>query len=420
MYGNIKIVSHTDESGERLTYYPNRSYAHSSVYPAAPLTNSSVALDYLTFLTLAPGKRVLVLGTALGAALAMAGEIDPALQITGVEIDPAVIDVSRHYLPQLNAPNISLVAKDARVFLKESDAVYDFVLVDLFAGDFLPPHCVTQEFFGLVRAHLAPEGVMFINSNMPELLALEGVGAIERPTQHLESAIFNAGFPQLLRSDFVVNGHFTAFRTARPLEERREALRGQARRSDLPVEYRAQEALESFSLSEVPPERAALAPFTDDWVPDAMIHRRDNVKGHLEAAAREGEGSWRTLISAQRHASALDIARWRFWEIGHVPGRTFAQFMASPGQLRFCKEVDDWAASSTEPVSEIFRYFSRFDIRNCARVIASLPAAPAESRLSGFRGLLLAAALTQEGKPAQAWPSLAQAIEDQRLTRQRP
>ena len=404
LYGNIKVVSKRDEFGERLSYYPNRSYAHSSVYPASPLANSPVALDYLTSLTLAPGKRVLVLGTALGAALAMANQIDPSLQITGVEIDPAVIAVSKKYLPQLEAPNIELIAADARVFLKEDERFYDFVLVDLFAGDFLAPHCVTKEFFELVRARMSPGAVMFINSNMPELLALERLDAVERPIRHLESAILNAGFPQLLRTDFAVNGHITAFLKPQTLEQHREALRAQARREDLPVEYRAQLALESFSISEVPNERAtASEPFTDDWVPDSLIHRRENTEGHLRAAALAGE-------PPAPHRTAQDIARWRFWEIGRVPGQTFKQFAASSGQVTFCQEIDTWAAAAKEPVSAIFQYFNRADIRKCASVLASLP--PTE-----FRTLLRSAALVQDGKAGQAWPALAQAIDDPLLTR---
>jgi len=364
LYGNIKLVSRRDEFGERLTYYPNRSYAHSSVYPATPMRNSPVSIDYLTFLSAtverraAGKKKMLVLGTALGTALVMAHQIDPTLSITGVEIDDEVVQMSKRFLPQLNDPNITLVAQDARVFLKESEETFDFILVDLFAGDFLPPHCITREFFSLIRARMPADGVMFINSNMPEARELEAtnLSSLPRVVWHLESAIFNAGFGQILKTDFPVNGHLTAFIEPRPVEQHRAVLRAQAAREALPVEYRAQLALESFALSEVPTARAQAAePFTDDWVPDAMIHRRERAKPLATPAAT----------------------------------------------ATFCKRVAD-LAQQAESASEVFQFFARpDDIRKCATVFEA-----SVSKEKPVRQLLLSAAQVQEGHPEHALPQL--------------
>lgn len=39
----------------------------------------------------------------------------------------------------------------------------------MFAGEFILSHCVTSEFFTLVKERLAQDGALFVNTNMNDL-----------------------------------------------------------------------------------------------------------------------------------------------------------------------------------------------------------------------------------------------------------
>jgi predicted membrane-bound spermidine synthase len=134
LYGTVKIFRATDEDRDTVLYYmPSRSFVHSAVYPDRPLkdqfTNSYLHLG------LARGaRRYLVLGSALGGAVAAILEADPRAEVTAVEIDPLVTEQARRMVPRLDGPRVRLVVEDARMFLREDRSAYDYIVVDVFAG----------------------------------------------------------------------------------------------------------------------------------------------------------------------------------------------------------------------------------------------------------------------------------------------
>lgn len=115
--------------------------------------------------------RVLILGLAAGTIARGIVETRPpgAVSVTGVEIDPAVVEVGKQYfsLGRLQ-DHIEVVVEDARTFLERSSEKYDLILVDAYANQlYIPPHLATAEFYKLVHEHLAPGGVVVANINAP-------------------------------------------------------------------------------------------------------------------------------------------------------------------------------------------------------------------------------------------------------------
>ncbi len=112
----------------------------------------------------APAPRSLaILGLAGGTTarqyrLAYGDSVD----ITGVEIDPAILDIGHRYFHLGDARAHEVVA-DARYWLDTQAGQYDVMVLDAYRQPYIPFHLTTKEFFAQVRDHLNPGGVAAVN-----------------------------------------------------------------------------------------------------------------------------------------------------------------------------------------------------------------------------------------------------------------
>ena len=109
-------------------------------------------------------KRVLILGLGGGAIPKRWWRDYPDMQIDTVEIDPAVVRISKEYFDLPSDPRLRVFTHDARRFVQTSTDTYDVVFVDAYYADSLPFHLTTNEFFGEVKSRLAPGGVVAYNA----------------------------------------------------------------------------------------------------------------------------------------------------------------------------------------------------------------------------------------------------------------
>lgn len=107
-------------------------------------------------------RTLLDLGLAAGTIVQEFRVQRPSVAITGVEIDPAVLDLARRHFA-LDGPNLTAVAEDARTFLARGRTRVDAVALDVFRGSHVPFHCATREFFLLVKDRLDPGGALMMN-----------------------------------------------------------------------------------------------------------------------------------------------------------------------------------------------------------------------------------------------------------------
>jgi spermidine synthase len=109
-------------------------------------------------------KDVAILGLAGGtAARGYTAAFGDQVQITGVEIDPDILDVAHRYF-HLNEPNVHPVVADARYWLDTQAGHYDVMILDAYRQPYIPFHLTTREFFSEVRSHLNPGGVAVVNA----------------------------------------------------------------------------------------------------------------------------------------------------------------------------------------------------------------------------------------------------------------
>ncbi len=109
-------------------------------------------------------ENLLIIGLAAGTVSELYTDIYDALPITGIELDPQIIDVGRQYFG-MTQPNLTAVAADGRRWLANQPATaqWDLVAIDAYRPPYIPFQLTTVEFFALVRAHLTAEGVLAIN-----------------------------------------------------------------------------------------------------------------------------------------------------------------------------------------------------------------------------------------------------------------
>ena len=108
-------------------------------------------------------EEVLVVGLGAGTAPKLYVEnFDAELAIDGVEIDPGVIAAGEEFFA-MNESALNAVAEDGRVFLNQSDRIYDVVMLDAYRPPYIPFHLTTREFYQEISEKLADDGVVVSN-----------------------------------------------------------------------------------------------------------------------------------------------------------------------------------------------------------------------------------------------------------------
>ncbi|HKC20486.1 MAG TPA: fused MFS/spermidine synthase [Candidatus Dormibacteraeota bacterium] len=166
-YGYIQVV----REGTRTELILNEGEAVHSIYdPTTLLTGGP--WDYMLVgdafrparATELTPKDVAILGLAGGtAARQYVAAYGDSVQITGVEIDPEILDVAHRYF-HLDEPNVHPVVADARYWLDTQAGLYDVIVMDAYRQPYIPFHLTTREFFSEVRDHLRPGGVAVVNA----------------------------------------------------------------------------------------------------------------------------------------------------------------------------------------------------------------------------------------------------------------
>lgn len=88
-------------------------------------------------------KNCLILGLGGGTAAKLIRKYWPDAEITGVEIDPEMVELGRKYL---GLDDTEVIIQDAYEFMKKNKEKYDLVIVDLYVGDKFPEKFEKEEF----------------------------------------------------------------------------------------------------------------------------------------------------------------------------------------------------------------------------------------------------------------------------------
>jgi predicted membrane-bound spermidine synthase len=213
-------------------------------------------------------KSFALLGSATGTIpkqfLAIYG---PQMRIDAVEIDPRIIDFGRQYFAMRDAsvdpshPNYHVHAQDARYWLATTSGTYDVIGMDAYHQPYIPFHLTTVEFFQLVKAHLAPDGVAVVNAG-------KAPNGDDRLGQAMASTM-RAVFPQVFVIDTRGFGNQIIVGVNRPVGDGVANFQANFARMQVPV----LRTVMGWSLTQAPQPRefdsatARYEPFTDDKAP---------------------------------------------------------------------------------------------------------------------------------------------------------
>jgi len=112
--------------------------------------------------------KCLILGLGCGNAAKIVSERFPDCKITGVEIDPKVIEIGKKYFGLNEIPNLEIVVTDAIEEITHPkylihNTKYNLILVDLYLGTQFPKEAESDEFLTNLKKILSDEGQIILN-----------------------------------------------------------------------------------------------------------------------------------------------------------------------------------------------------------------------------------------------------------------
>lgn len=144
-----------------------RSWGLGRYFQVGGLTQSGWIIQKIWGQTLKRVKKLelkvnhcLILGLGGGSLLKPLKNYFPKAKITGVEIDPVMVELGTKYLG-LDTTGIKVLLKDACRLDKSGN--YDLIIVDLYQGNKIPAKFESNDYLRLIKSHLSKSGVVIFN-----------------------------------------------------------------------------------------------------------------------------------------------------------------------------------------------------------------------------------------------------------------
>jgi spermidine synthase len=194
-YKASRILAELKTAYQQVVILENETFGRVLMLDGAVQTTTQDEFIYHEMLAHVPlfthgsARDVLIIG---GGDCGLAEEVlkHRTLQtVTQVEIDPDVVELSRKYLSQINAPVFSdkrfeLQYADGAAFVRDTHQVFDVVLVDSTDPFGAARTLFTSDFYLSVRQRLRPGGVLVCQTGVPFVQAKVFGSA----TRHLAAA----------------------------------------------------------------------------------------------------------------------------------------------------------------------------------------------------------------------------------------
>ncbi len=219
--------------------------------------------DFAVGPLLVRARRALVLGMGAGGSIASMRAAARNVEIDAVEIDPVVIDAGARFFGLRADDHLRVHVADARPWLARGETRYDLVQVDLYhGGPYVPFYLFTVEFFRLVRARLADDGVLMLNVFD---------GSPGRELLLAAAATLRRVFPSVMVRSREAEGNHVVF--AFPVARSAASVRAELRRVEGSREVMGiARAVGAGIVELVPPPGTPV--FTDDHAPVEAMTRR--------------------------------------------------------------------------------------------------------------------------------------------------
>ncbi len=191
-YNNIYIYK--DGPQMIMTFGHNKRFYTESIYDttnelALPVTYTrfmTVGLAYTSAL-----DNLLEIGFGGGRTAWYLHKHLPAMEVTAVELDPAVVDLATKYFGVRANERFKIQVADGRSYMLKSDATWNVIMVDAYRGPFVPFHLLTEEFFQLIKSKLKPDGVVVQNIEPTTMMFDSALATIQKVFANVD--LYDAG-----------------------------------------------------------------------------------------------------------------------------------------------------------------------------------------------------------------------------------
>lgn len=155
-----KSLEVTWNNGELVLDSKNTNYSYGSLQRIL-----RKGLKYIGFERIKGFENILVLGVAGGSVIkTLVDEVKFSGKITGVEIDPKVVEIANHYFGLNKITNCKIVVDDAFEFVLKTKEKYDLIIVDVFQDTTMPNFLFEDFFINRINFLLNINGFILFNT----------------------------------------------------------------------------------------------------------------------------------------------------------------------------------------------------------------------------------------------------------------
>ncbi len=157
-------ISHSLEitwtNGQLVLDSKNTNYSYGSLQRIL-----RIGLKRIGFETIKSMSNILVLGVAGGSVIkTLVDEIDFKGKITGVEIDPKIIEIANQYFKLNEISNLEIIIDDAFEFVLKTKSTYDLIIIDVFQDTIMPNFLFETFFTNRIGTLLNTKGFLLFNT----------------------------------------------------------------------------------------------------------------------------------------------------------------------------------------------------------------------------------------------------------------
>ena len=155
-----KSLEVTWENGELVLDSENANYSYGSLQRILRLGLKNIGYEKIAVM-----NQILILGVGGGSVIkTLVDEIKFKGSITGVEIDPEIINIANTYFKLDEIKNLTIVIDDAFEFVLKTKAKYDLIIIDIFQDTTMPNFLFETFFTNRVCSLLKSRGFILFNT----------------------------------------------------------------------------------------------------------------------------------------------------------------------------------------------------------------------------------------------------------------
>lgn len=155
-----KVIEVTWANGELVLDSENTNYSYGSLQRI--LRYGLRNIGYQNILNM---QHILILGVAGGSVIkTLVDEIEYKGKITGVEIDPDIIEVANKYFNLNLMHQLDIVIDDAFEFVLKAKQKYDLIIIDVFEDIHMPNFLFESFFSNKICSLLNDKGFVLFNT----------------------------------------------------------------------------------------------------------------------------------------------------------------------------------------------------------------------------------------------------------------